>query len=93
MATGRRLLGKASLRSVLFQHLRLCRADQDADGTPLALSDARARARADAILDSNKRFVMPVDATVNIRQGNRFEEEKAQALKNARNAGAVPSRA
>lgn len=91
MATGRRLIGKASLRSVLFQHLRLCRADQDADSTPLALSDARARA--DAILDSNKRFVMPLDATVNIRQGNRFEEEKAQALKNARNAGAVPSRA
>ena len=65
-----------------------------ADGTPLVLSDARARARADAILDSTKRFVMPVDATVNIRQGNRFEEEKAEALKkNARNAGAVPSRA
>ena len=52
-----------------------------ADGTPLVPSDARARARADAILDSTKRFVMPVDATVNIRQGNRFEEEKAEALK------------
>lgn len=52
-----------------------------ADGTPLVPSDARTRARADAILDSTKRFVMPVDATVNIRQGNRFEEEKAEALK------------
>ena len=52
-----------------------------ADGTLLAPSDARARARVDAILDSTKRFVMPVDATVNIRQGNRFEEEKAEALK------------
>ena len=52
-----------------------------ADGTLLAPSDARARARVDAILDSTKRFVLPVDATVNIRQGNRFEEEKAEALK------------
>lgn len=52
-----------------------------ADGTLLAPNDARARARVDAILDSTKRFVMPVDATVNIRQGNRFEEEKADALK------------
>ena len=52
-----------------------------ADSTLLAPSDARARARVDAILDSTKRFVMPVDATVNIRQGNRFEEEKAEALK------------
>ncbi len=52
-----------------------------ADSTLLAPSDARARARVDAILDSTKRFVMPVDATVNIRQGNHFEEEKAEALK------------
>ena len=51
-----------------------------ADGTALLPTDAMDRARADAILDSCKRFVMPVDAVVNIRFGERFETEKATTL-------------
>ena len=52
-----------------------------ADGALLIPSDARARARVDAILDSTKRFVMPVDATVNIRQGNASRKKRPRPSK------------
>ena len=51
-----------------------------AHGTSLMPDDTITRAVADACLDSTKRFVMPVDAVVNMRSGERFEREKTETL-------------
>ncbi len=51
-----------------------------AAGTALMPEDPVRRALADGCLDSSKRFVMTVDAVVNMRSGDRFTRERADTL-------------